>query len=121
MANHLIPREELGHLTRWSNRVTGWPSRWPTNNTLHIYILRAYWCADGQMAKKSAHPASAADIGRMQLFAGLDLMRMDSERLPRMDLNLRLKLRDLSVRRHRGMRSWHAVERRRMTTMRSTC
>jgi hypothetical protein len=33
------------------------------------------------MAKKSAYPANVPDIGRMQLFAGLDLMRMDSEGL----------------------------------------
>ena len=29
------------------------------------------------MAKKSVHPASGPDIGRMQLFAGLDPMRVD--------------------------------------------
>jgi hypothetical protein len=28
--------------------------KWSTNTTLNIYILQAYWCADGQMAKKSA-------------------------------------------------------------------
>ena len=30
-------REELGHLTRWSNQVTRWSSRWPTNN-IKIFI-----------------------------------------------------------------------------------
>jgi hypothetical protein len=44
------------------------------------------------MAKKSAHPVSGPHIGRMQLFAGLELMRMDRQRLcPRVDLNLRFK------------------------------
>jgi len=40
--------------------------KWPTNTTLNIYILQAYWCADGQMAKKSAYPLDMPEFGNHQ-------------------------------------------------------